>query len=561
MDWEESFHVQWIQVVKIVMTEGVYTEINVPWSEVVIANSRFNGITVAGEGAAQNGASTFELNQANAVCGMRPNVACYRYYVTMMTGYALITVALVTVMFLHLHDEIGVKAKTKREKGTKGSIPDKPNIVLLVADDMGWGDLCSYGHPTQECGEIDKMAAEGVRFTQWYSADSLCSPSRAALLTGRLPVRVGVWGESRVFETTSTGGLPKNETTIAEALKDAGYVTGMVGKWHLGINEFLPGDGRHLPHHHGFDFVGTNLPWTNHWACDESKTHMESPDPMLCFKYWNTTLVQQPFRHDNLTASFLQDSIAFIHNNKDRPFFLYFSFAHMHTDMFSAPRFRETSRRGGKASTWDGGLRVPAIAWWPGVVAPGQVSQHLVSSMDVFQTAAELAGATPPKDRIYDGKSLVPILLQKTSAVPRSKLSPSPRTLFHYCSNRLMAVRYGGYKAHFHSMELPGVNYTEFCPRGVPMADYYTSFDCYGPQTTHHDPPLLFDIDIDPGERYPLPTYEYKDVLIEILLEKLKHEIRMVPGKSQLEEGSGAVQPCCKPPFCTCNYEPYWEYG
>ncbi|XP_035669612.1 arylsulfatase-like [Branchiostoma floridae] len=519
------------------------------------------------------------------------------------------TLKLLLLFLLH-H---GIKGKLKSNKdGVEAivTIPAQPNIILLVADDMGWGDLCSYGHPTQECGEIDKMVAEGMRFTQWYSADSLCSPSRAALLTGRLPIRVGVWGGERVFANDGSGGLPKNETTIAEVLKDAGYATGMVGKWHLGINEFLPGDGRHLPHHHGFDFVGTNLPFTNHWACDESKVHLAHPNPIKCFLYWNATLVQQPFRHDNLTASFLQDSVAFIHSNKDTPFFLYLSFAHMHTDMFSAPRFRETSRRGrygdglreldwavgevlktlvslqiqhrtlviflsdhgghleicteggsngilkgGKASTWDGGLRVPGIAWWPGVVAPGQVSQHLVSSMDVFQTAAELAGVTPPKDRIYDGKSLVPILLEKAPAVPTSKLPPSPRTLFHYCSDRLMAVRYGEYKAHFYSMELP-TNYTEHCPSGVPKVEYYTSFDCYGPHITHHEPPLLYNIDRDPGELYPLPVGQYDEVIANILAAKLQHQASLVPGKAQCKETSTTLQPCCNPPFCYCNYKP-----
>ncbi|XP_019618827.1 PREDICTED: arylsulfatase-like [Branchiostoma belcheri] len=499
----------------------------------------------------------------------------------------------------------GIKGKLK----SGITIPDKPNIVLMVADDMGWGDLCSYGHPTQECGEIDKMAAEGMRFLQWYSADSLCSPSRAALLTGRLPIRVGVWGGERVFLNDGSGGLPKNETTIAEALKDAGYATGLVGKWHLGINEFLPDDGSHLPHHHGFDFVGTNLPFTNHWACDESKVHMAHPNPIKCFLYWNSTLVQQPFRHDNLTASFLQDSVAFMHNHKDRPFFFYFSFAHMHTDMFSAPRFRQTSRRGrygdglremdwavgevlttlvslqiqhrtlviflsdhgghleicteggsngilkgGKASTWDGGLRVPGIAWWPGVVAPGQVSHDLVSSMDVFQTAVELAGVTPPTGRIYDGKSLVPILL-KTSAAPTSKSTPSPRTLFHYCSNRLMAVRQGGYKAHFYSMELPS-NYTEHCPGGVPNVEYYSFYDCYGSHITHHDPPLLFNIDRDPGELYPLSVEHHREIITHILAAKAQHEANLVPGKAQCRETSTTLQPCCNPPFCYCNYKP-----
>ncbi|KAI8483647.1 hypothetical protein Bbelb_385850 [Branchiostoma belcheri] len=460
---------------------------------------------------------------------MRLNVACYRHYIAILTCYTLVTVTLVTVIFLQSQE--GIDAKAKTNTADSKTVPDKPNIVLLVADDMGWGDLCSYGHPTQECGEIDKMAAEGMRFLQWYSADSLCSPSRAALLTGegenvaagRLPVRVGIWGGERLFLTTSTGGLPKNETTIAEALKEAGYTTGMVGKWHLGINEFSPDDGSHLPHHHGFDFVGTNIPWTNHWACDESKRISAEcrRGPARGGRYgdglremdWAVgevlkTLVSLQIQHRTLVI-FLSD-----HGG--------------HLEICTEGGSNGILK-GGKASTWDGGLRVPGIAWWPGVVAPGQVSHDLVSSMDVFQTAVELAGVTPPDNRIYDGKSLVPMLLQ-TSAAPTSKSTPSPRTLFHYCSDRLMAVRHGEYKAHFYSMELPVVDYTQACPSGVPTEDYYTSFDCYDTETvTHHNPPLLFNIDTDPGELYPLPINEHTGTLFEILLEKLKHEINMVP--------------------------------
>eukprot|EP00494_Astrolonche_serrata_P025885 UN26146 len=169
---------------------------------------------------------------------------------------------------------------------------------------MGWGDLTSYGHPMQERGAIDDLIDSGIKFTQWYSGESVCTPSRAALLTGRLPKRTGVYPihenpESRVFLPIDIFGLPHEELTIPEMLKEKGYVTGMAGKWHLGINSFNNTDGVYLPKTHGFDMVGPTLPFSNHWLCDETKPSEKQNEN--CFIYNADRIIQQPIKHENLT--------------------------------------------------------------------------------------------------------------------------------------------------------------------------------------------------------------------------------------------------------------------
>eukprot|EP00494_Astrolonche_serrata_P032254 UN32523 len=194
-------------------------------------------------------------------------------------------------------------------------VPALPNVIVFFADDMGWGDLSSYGHPTQERGPIDDILIDGgMRFTQWYSAASMCSPSRASLLTGRLPIRNGVFSANhgaRVFWTNDKYGLPHSEITIAELVKAKGYATGMSGKWHLGINYYNSSDGSHLPNTQGFDNVGPLLPFSNHFKCDEKL----KPDPSVCMLYYNTTIVQQPIRHSNLTSWITEHNINFIKNS------------------------------------------------------------------------------------------------------------------------------------------------------------------------------------------------------------------------------------------------------
>eukprot|EP00730_Choanoeca_flexa_P005577 TRINITY_DN11979_c1_g5_i1.p1 TRINITY_DN11979_c1_g5~~TRINITY_DN11979_c1_g5_i1.p1 ORF type:complete len:565 (+),score=122.76 TRINITY_DN11979_c1_g5_i1:164-1858(+) len=405
------------------------------------------------------------------------------------------------------------------------------------------------------------MAAEGIRFSQWYSGESLCTPSRAAIMTGRLPIRSGMVpttnGQQRVLSPTSIGGLPANETTLAEALTPLGYTTHISGKWHLGINHNSSNDGFHLPKQHGFNSSGLVLPFTNHWRCDEARRHLPAPDPTKCFLYQDDRIQQQPIDHSNLTTDIVASAKSFIDQHLDEPFFAYIGFAHMHVAMFNNERYTNTSEngiwgdgvrelsdavdnlldhlvakgianntlvmltsdhgphielcleggrtgglKGGKSySSWEGGLRVPGIAWWPGVIRPGQVTDELASSMDMFATAVDFAGGQLAQDRVYDGASLRSIL---------TETGPGPHeALFHYCASRLMAVRYKDYKLTYFSQQLPFDNYTQVhCTAGSPHGEFFQDWDCLGDQVTEHAPPLIYHIAQDPGELYPAVVEE-----------------------------------------------------
>ncbi|XP_072035426.1 arylsulfatase-like [Amphiura filiformis] len=345
---------------------------------------------------------------------------------------------------------------------------------------MGYADIASYGHPSQEWGPIDDMAMQGMRFTNFYAPSSTCTPSRAGLLTGRMPQRSGVYGEGRVFFPSSTNGLPREEVTMAEALKDEGYATGFVGKWHLGVNAHSHNDGEHLPYNHGFDYVGTNLPLSNGWHCDEEKWHMSAPVSLMCLLYKNATIYQQPYSHYHMSEAFVDDAIDFMRGSQQqrKPFFLYYGIAQPHVDVYSNFGFRGSSKRGrygdmiremswsvgaimdevkrlgedsntisiftsdngphlqlcneggdagvlkgGKMQFWEGGIRVPGIFRWTGHIPPAKISDEIVSQLDIFPTLMSIVGGSVPDDRKMDGQDISSTLFNWSP-----ELQPKPVT-------------------------------------------------------------------------------------------------------------------------------------
>ena len=476
--------------------------------------------------------------------------------------------------------------------------PAPPNIVLLMADDMGWGDLASYGHPTQEVGHIDKLAAGGLRFRQWYAAESVCTPSRAAALTGRLPARTGMipppGAGDRVLVPDDAAGVPDEEVLLSEAL--VGWRTGFVGKWHLGINARDRTDGAHLPTARSFGFAGLSIPFSNHWACDESGANVAAPDASKCFLYRGAALAQQPIDHSNLTNAMVADAVGFVEEGGAAPFFLYFALPQCHVSLFNDARWAGSSRngrygatlremdwavgavvdalepirretlviftsdhgphvelclegglagplRGGKAySGWEGGVRVPGILSWPGTVRPG-VSDALVSTMDVFATALDLAGISPPN--ALDGESLVPLL--------RGAAPAANRSLFHYCSGKLVAARRGDYKLKFWLEALPPETwYADRCDAGVPRGDVFEGWSC-DDGVDWLPAPLLFHVPSDPAERYALAWAD--DAILGAVVDAIlgavaAHNASLAADRRAPRLGvrvDDALQPCGRP--------------
>ena len=439
-----------------------------------------------------------------------------------------------------------------------------PNFIIIFTDDQGYGDLSSYGHPTIRTPNLDRLAAEGQRWTSFYAAH-LCTPSRAQLMTGRLAVRSGLSGG--VLFPDSTGGLQPGEITIAEVLKARGYATGMIGKWHLGV---LP---EYLPTRQGFDsYFG--IPYSNDMDRDEGLPAAEQfrryMDPKI--EYFRVPLmrgpsvVERPAEQTTITRRYTDEAIAFVNANRDRPFLLYLAHNMPHMPLFRSKEFENRSQRGrygdtieeidanvgrilstlrelgidrntlvlytsdngpwapyreqagsagslrgAKSTTWEGGVRVPAIFWWPGRIKTGIVSD-MGSELDLLQTFASLAGATAPGDRVLDGYDLSPALLGS---------GPSPRDiLFYYGNSGLAAVRRGAYKAHFF---IP--------PLGTEL----------GNPPSAAGEPQLYNLDQDPSEQFNIAK-QHPEIVAELRRLADQHKKTIVPVKDQIATRTRTVR-------------------
>ncbi len=384
-----------------------------------------------------------------------------------------------------------------------------PNFIVILIDDLGYGDIEPFGSVINKTPHLNRMAEEGLMLTSFYSAASVCSPARAGLMTGSYPKRIdmarGSWGT--VLFPKDSKGLNPEEKTIAELLKDTGYTTGCFGKWHLGDQpEFLPLN-------HGFDqYFG--IPYSNDmWPLHPNVSSWKSgacPLPLLR----NNEVVDIVENMDDqalLCKQFTDEATSFIRENKEKPFFVYLSHAFVHHPRLARKRFMDnagsqeefneqklirdreyavrqrtraqieevdwsvgrilntlhelglaentlvllTSDNGGalgssnsplrgyKGSTWEGGMRVPTIAWWPGTIEGGTSKDAICSLLDILPTLTYLSRGKMPDDRIIDGKNIVHLLTES-----ENNQSPHLTFFYHGRQSNLEAVRSGKWKLH-----------------------------------------------------------------------------------------------------------------
>ena len=435
---------------------------------------------------------------------------------------------------------------------------NSPNYIVIFVDDMGYGDLGVYGNPTISTPHLDKMAYEGQKWTQFYSAASVCTPSRAALLTGRLPVRSGMASSKNpVLFPNSLSGLPATELTLAEKLKEKNYKTAIVGKWHLGHTK------NYLPNNHGFDYY-YGIPYSNdmdkinnnnYWSEYENKELSSESYNVPLME--NFDIIERPVDQTTITSRYVDKTLQLINNYKNDNFFIYLSHNLPHIPLYASKRFLGKSKRGlygdvieeidygvgliinelkklnldkktivvftsdngpwlvykshsgsagllrnGKGTTWEGGVRVPTI-FWGANIKPGLINE-IGSTLDIYTTFLALAKIDTQKNMIVDGYDLSETLLRKKES--------QRDEMFFYKGDELFAVRLGDFKLH------------------LKTTDWFK-------EPKKHNPPLLFNLNIDPSEKFNISSKNPEKV--KEILELIKvHNLKLVRGKNQLDSRS-----------------------
>lgn len=418
----------------------------------------------------------------------------------------------------------------------------RPNVVIVYADDMGYGDLGCYGHPTINTPNLDRMAGEGMLMKSFYAGAAVSTPSRAALLTGRYAVRSGMYGDTwSVLYPDAPEGLPRNESTFLQIASEAGYRTACVGKWHLGS------EAPYMPADFGFDYY-FGVPYANNFRplqLQESRG-----------QHADLEVLEENTDQRLLTQRYTEKIVGFITENRDNPFIVYYPTTTPHIPLSASTGFEGKSLRGaygdsveeldwsvgriietlvelglddntmvvftsdngpwtrmhlrggssgmlrgGKGSAWEGGYRVPALFRWPGVIPAGSVCYNPAGAMDLFSTVVNLCGGEIPADRPIDAVDLMPMLRDPEKGV-RNEFA-------YWCGSRLRAVRMGPWK-------LVAIPYEEwFTERGL---DY------------DENRMLLFNIEHDPGETVDMTEYrpEIAGKLAK-LREKYLRETKVAP--------------------------------
>jgi arylsulfatase A len=444
--------------------------------------------------------------------------------------------------------------------------PDAPNVVIVFTDDQGYQDVGCFGSPNIETPNLDRMAREGIRFTSFYVAQAVCSASRAALLTGCYPNRIGILG---ALGPNAQHGIADEELTLAEVVKRRGYATAAFGKWHLGHHP------KFLPTRHGFDeYFG--LPYSNDmWPRHPTAGKQFPPLPLI----EGEKVIQEMPDQRQLTTWYTERAVKFIENNRNRPFLLYLAHSMPHVPLHVSSKFQGKSPRGlygdvimeidwsvgqildalkrvgiddrtlviftsdngpwlvygdhggsaqplreGKGTTFEGGVRVPCIMRWPGKIPAGTTTNELAATIDLLPTIARLVGADLPSDRIIDGKDIWPLMSGQAGA-------KSPHEAYYYYWNQeLQAVRSGRWKLHLpHAYPSPGE------PRGgggKPGRAVQKKIDL-----------ALFDLEADVGETTDVAA-QHPDVVQR--LETLAEQARQDLGDSRTQRAGRNVRPAGK---------------